>query len=358
MKVEKCTDYNGYEYKSVAAMCRHYNVPKEYYYTKIKLGYSQRDALKRVYGKDITIKDHLGNVYVSMKEMCDHYGVSLWAYKNRIMKMSVEDALTAAAKIPHRHECIDHLGNVFPSQSAMCIYWKLPKSTFASRMAKGYSLKDTLTMPRNNPRKAGPYVDHKGNVYKSLRDMCSTYGISVDVYKYRRNVSNLSIEEALTKPVRYHVVTPVVYNGITYDTVKELCEANHVTVNVFNHRIRLGMTIDEAVKLPARERISKVVDHLGNVYPNIYTMCEAYGIKKATYRARRKKGFTIEESLTMTPGDKHYLGPDGKYYTSKSAMCKAYNISMGVYSYRLDIGCNPLIALTMPSQKSHVQEDK
>lgn len=50
-------------------------------------------------GISITCKDHLGNVFPSLKAMTKHYGVSVYTYQSRLRKgWSKERALTTAVK--------------------------------------------------------------------------------------------------------------------------------------------------------------------------------------------------------------------------------------------------------------------
>lgn len=67
------------------------------------------------------VKDHLGNEYKSISEMCRHYGINLNSYKNRIESgMSLEKSLTTPVAVRCRgKKYTDHFGNVFNSLSEM-----------------------------------------------------------------------------------------------------------------------------------------------------------------------------------------------------------------------------------------------
>ena len=63
-------------------------------------------------------KDHLGNEYGSVAQMCKHYGISQPTYLCRINKgWSIEKALTN--HINNGKIIYDHLGNKFKSISSM-----------------------------------------------------------------------------------------------------------------------------------------------------------------------------------------------------------------------------------------------
>lgn len=44
-------------------------------------------------------------------------------------------------------ECKDHLGNMYSSITDMCRFYKITRSTYKNRIKLGWSLKDTLTIP-------------------------------------------------------------------------------------------------------------------------------------------------------------------------------------------------------------------
>lgn len=46
-------------------------------------------------------------------------------------------------------------------------------------------------------------TDPDGKVYKSLAAMCKAWGITTTGYRYRRDVLNMSMEDALATPINY-----------------------------------------------------------------------------------------------------------------------------------------------------------
>lgn len=97
--IEEVYDHNGYCYESKTAMCAHYGINVRTYSTRVNSAkMSVKDALTRpvnmqYHGKKCI--DHLGNEYPSLLAMCRHYGIHRMKYKNRIkLGWSQEDALT------------------------------------------------------------------------------------------------------------------------------------------------------------------------------------------------------------------------------------------------------------------------
>lgn len=44
--------------------------------------------------------------------------------------------------------------------------------------------------------------------------------------------------------------------------------------------------------------MKQVKDHLGITYPSIKAMCEAYGISRSAYNNRKRLGWDLQDSLT------------------------------------------------------------
>lgn len=101
----------------------------------------------------------------------------------------------------------DHLGQTFPSMAAMCRHWKMKFCTVWFRLEAGWSMKDALTTPplphtaRNALGRGIGCKDHLGREFISQIEMCRTWGININTFRGRR-MSGLSVEEALTKPLR------------------------------------------------------------------------------------------------------------------------------------------------------------
>lgn len=83
-------------------------------------------------------KDHLGNVYPSLKAMLEHYGISEYEFFKRYNHMTLKDALTT-------YKYYDHKGNGFNSIREMCKYWKVDYNTFYSRYTRNWPMEKCLT---------------------------------------------------------------------------------------------------------------------------------------------------------------------------------------------------------------------
>jgi DNA-binding transcriptional regulator YhcF (GntR family) len=98
---------------------------------------------------NIPCKDHLGNKYPSIKDMCKVYGVNPETYSRRIKvyKMTVEEALTRPVKRNGGQQIRDHKGTLYKSHTRMCEHYGISRKLFEYRIAHGWSLEAALTTP-------------------------------------------------------------------------------------------------------------------------------------------------------------------------------------------------------------------
>lgn len=94
-------------------------------------------------------KDHEGNTYQYMKDMCEHWNIEPETYSRRVKVYgwSVEQALTAPVKPNGGIRCRDHEGRFFRTETKMCRYWQIERKTFQYRMKHGWTLEQALTTP-------------------------------------------------------------------------------------------------------------------------------------------------------------------------------------------------------------------
>ena len=98
-------------------------------------------------------RDHTGQCFVSKTEMCEHWGITLSTYTNRLRKgYSQERALTE--KDTRFCECEDHLGNKYKTKSEMCNAYGIKISTYNMRIKYGMTVEEALTHKRNAHRAA------------------------------------------------------------------------------------------------------------------------------------------------------------------------------------------------------------
>ncbi len=104
-------------------------------------------------------------------------------------------------RISHDKPCSDHMGNVFGSIKAMCAFWHIRPETYTRRITHyNMSIEEALTRPvaSNGGVKCR---DHLGELFYSKTTMCQHWGIDRKVYEYRMT-HGWSQRDALTLPSR------------------------------------------------------------------------------------------------------------------------------------------------------------
>lgn len=72
---------------------------------------------------------------------------------------------------------VDHIGNTFVSLTEMCKHWNIKVIVYLTRIKHGWSQIDALTIPVRN------LTDHEGNEYDATGEMCKHWNISRASYQ-------------------------------------------------------------------------------------------------------------------------------------------------------------------------------
>jgi hypothetical protein len=166
------------------------------------------------------VVDHLGNKWETINETIEHYGIPPRTYRHRVESgWSLKDILT----IPVRKgwassvKCKDHLGNEFSSILEMCEYYSINHQAFRHRIKRGWNIEKALTTKnrRGNSKvksvrchrseewkvgKGFKVKDHKGKEFDSLRKMAEYYGLTPSIL-YNRLHTGWDLERALTEKI-------------------------------------------------------------------------------------------------------------------------------------------------------------
>ncbi len=104
----------------------------------------------------------------------------------------------------HDKPCVDHKGNKFPNIKSMCSQWEINPETFNRRInVYGLSLEEALTRPVK-PNGGKRCSDHNGKKFRSLTKMCGYWKIDRKLFEYRIS-HGWELEKALTKKSRNHM---------------------------------------------------------------------------------------------------------------------------------------------------------
>lgn len=145
MKKIACTDHEGNNFESLKQMCDYWKINEATFCLRIKNGMNLEDALRK---PSRTVMDHKGIVYENLEKMCLAYETSVDVVNYRIEHgWTLKDALE---KKPERNKvsksfvCKDHEGNFYSSVSEMCRKYKISRSLFLYRIRQGKSLSEAL----------------------------------------------------------------------------------------------------------------------------------------------------------------------------------------------------------------------
>ncbi len=302
-------------------------------------------------------RDHKGNEYPTLSKMCEAYNIKESVYRGRINKgWTVEEALTGIRADCPESNVVDHLGNHYRSVSEMCKHYGVRPDSFCQRRKRGWTLEETLNGKRNTT-----VTDHLGNTFPDLNAMCAFHGVKRSTY-HQRLRNGATLEQALSKA--RHVRgdrqgNPTVdHEGKEYPSQRAMCRAYGIKVAAFRARLRNGYSLEDALTAAHgahRERTAeKVTDYKGEHYTSVKKMCEAYGVNQGTYYSRLNKGMTMEQALSVNPV-RHQGRPTvevtdhkGQTFPSVKAMCDAYGVNYCTYRQRLGNGASLEEALTTP----------
>lgn len=225
--MEKFVDHKGMEFETLEAMLEHWGVTRQAYMVRKHNGWSLErilttvsdwqkshdtgaDAVKKLAKVGCFYVDHNGRKFGTMKEMCQHYGISTQCFQDRARRgESLRDCLRPRSKgqvTPWNapaddnivsdmdSSCVyDHEGMSFMTEGLMCQHWGISEEVYFARRAKGCSLKEALT----GDTVMYPCFDHTGKRYVSESQMLQYYGISAETY-YMRRLTGWSMKDALT----------------------------------------------------------------------------------------------------------------------------------------------------------------
>lgn len=176
--------------------------------------------------------------------------------------------------------------------------------------------------------------DHKGNVFKSQREMCKYWNMSYSAFNARRNRGNWSLKDSLETPVKEMVprrdLKPKVdHQGNVFSSFEKLCEHWGKPPSTVHSRLMRGSNIKEALEAPILERSKAVVDHKGNRFKNTKEMCKQWGVNPSTYMDRRRRlGLSVREALEAGPfGVNKVTDHEGNTFSSFHKMCEHWGFN-------------------------------
>lgn len=383
----KYTDHLNNGFNTIQEMCDFWGIKRTTYEMRRSTNMSIEDALTLPLNKDKkglkwrkhkacainrikscdTWEDHLGNMFSSIEEMCSNWSVDKDTY---LAKM--KDGWTVKQSLLCDYSdaigCTDIMGKHYNTLKDMCRYWGISYRIYLAVTDVGGTFEDVLDI--NYDAKCMQYasMDHLGNKYDTLKEMCKKYNISVGLYLYKLHCG-MSVKDALTK----QSLTVKDHLGNEFNTVHQMCKYWGVSYGTYRNRRNHGMSLKDAITMDDtgrkltvsnktirksrryKTRQGKYKDHLDILYNNFNDMCRNYGISPSTVRGRLKRGLTLEQALTskktLIDCNKIYVDHEGNRFTYLADMCKHWNITPQCLRDRLKQGYSLEYTLTMGRTK-------
>lgn len=246
-----------------------------------------------------------------------------------------------------KKDYVDHKGNSYRYLRDICNEYDIKCSTFISRLSRGWSLKKALTT--KVVHNCNTAKDHLGNTFPSTRSMCMHYNIQPSTFNDHLK-RGWSLEKALSFNVLYKNRQLIFdHTGNSFDRIKAMCDYYDVNITTYQRRMRMGWSLEDTLLTPIYQckkslQESEFLDHNGNIFTSLTELLSFYNVSNELYSWGRKKGYTLEQCLL----GKVNLVYDhlNKPYTSVTEMCKFHSIKRTTFIERRRRGYTLEEALT------------
>lgn len=261
-----------------------------------------------------------------------------------------------------RNPCTDHKGNEFNSESARAKYWGLRLDTVASRLNKGWSLKDALETPTGT--RSSRYkccYDHQGNQFESEAARARHWGIEDSIVNARLK-NGWSLKDALESPLHSNIKNTgkVCYDHQGNKFESQLDRAKHwgIPVSTIKSRLAKGWTLKDALETPAKAK-GPCKDHLGNEFSSEKERAAHWGVLEAAVQARLYNGWSLAKALEtpLTPRAKRCKDHLNNEFDSELERAKYWNLSVYLIKSRLSMGWSLQEALETPKDSNKLLVD-
>lgn len=150
----QCMDHLGHIFEQKKSMCDYYDITVGAFNGRIKKHWSLEEALtkpvvqfERNNGKRVAVE---GKIYNSIQDACAAYGIQQYTYYTRLkMQFTPQEALLLG-RFGVEKPCKDHFGNPYPQMKQMCIHYGISVRAYLGRRQAGWSLATALEKPMFN----------------------------------------------------------------------------------------------------------------------------------------------------------------------------------------------------------------
>lgn len=182
-------------------VCDFYGIGMRTLYRRLNDGLSIEEAVQSAKYHKSNSLEYAGKRFNSLKDLCDFYGKNYNSVSISVRDkgLSIEEAL---AKAPNTDSLgfyeVEIGGNKFRSLNEAIKYYGVNKSTFRKRLEKGYTYEEALGLVDVKDRRCRELVVN-GHTFKSCKDACIYYGVSMSSIRSYSKRKGCSLEEALIR---------------------------------------------------------------------------------------------------------------------------------------------------------------
>lgn len=207
----------------------------------------------------------------TIKTKCTRAGISEDTYMYRKSIPLKEKDIFSPAKIPWQ----DHKGEKFYSKKGLLSKYNISDYLFTSRIKRGWSLADTLTVSKASEQESfiDDLIKQRKYVILSEPTAIKTENVTSD----ENDPRNL-----LNKP----------------EELFKLCSEHGISVEEYKRRVDAGWVLKDILNTPQESDIEdSVVAPDGAVFPSLEIMCTSYGVYLEKFLMKISTGYSVAEAL-------------------------------------------------------------
>lgn len=266
-----------------------------------------------------------GKTYKTIAELAQYKGKDTKLIYNRLrkgwdLKKSVESGNALCTPISYK-------GQNYRSIKEMADKLDIPYAVLRNRLQKGQTPDEAVNTPIKKRTSLRPVV-YKGTTYRSLNALARQFEISLPSIRHQMFNCGLSLEAAVLHCMEHrHGVSLF---GEKFSKLKDLAEQYEIDLPMLYFYLGSGMTLEEAV---TKIRTKEPFIYEGKSYRTMTDLCQAYGIQPETFRLMIQKGATVDQALRAkrepsTHGKGLYY--NGEFYMSCLDLCDEYKINVAL----------------------------
>lgn len=256
----KVQDHLGNRFKSIREMALFHRKDPTKVAINLRKGMTPEEALFHKNNQHYKpVKDHLGNYYINVTEMCKAYNIlpATFRYRTKIKGYTIKEALD---------DCVfeNSKGKRFKTYKALAEYYDIPYQKVIDNNSKN---KNLLEKSKTNQYKTN--IDHLGNKYKNFEEMCKHYNQNPNTV-IKRLYRKIPLKNALLGSVIDH-------KGNHYHNLKAMLKKYNIPYITYKTQINKGFTLEEIIE-------GKEVDIYGKRFKTLKELCNYHNIDYQKYR--------------------------------------------------------------------------